>query len=201
MLQICDWAVSSAHAGVALGNLRGDDYIPKSVRRRMPDFMRRAVGCALGVMTEDCELVFASRYGDLVTTVSLLESIADDELLSPSAFASSVHNAVPGMIDQIAGVRRSHTGVAAGPDSLAAGLIEAWLRLAANDAGQVVLVFADRLPPPPFNAQPDDGGEWFGAMRLRLSTDPAAAPAPTEATALVDLLASGCRSLALPTVH
>lgn len=132
----------------------------------MPAFMRQAIACSLAVMTAETELVFASRYGDMPTTVSMLEAISGDELLSPTAFSSSVHNASAGMADQILGLKLSHTALAADTESFGAGLIEAWLRLATGEAAAVALVHGDLALPEPFASQNDDKEAWFVGLRL-----------------------------------
>jgi hypothetical protein len=132
----------------------------------MPDFMRQAIACSLAIMTPETELVFASRYGDMTTTVSMLEAIGEQDLLSPTAFSSAVHNAAAGLAHQILNLRLSHTAVAAGPDSFGAGLVEAWLRLATGEATSVALVCGDLALPEPFAACGDSGVPRFVGLRL-----------------------------------
>ena len=79
--------------------------------------------------------------------VSLLRSIAREETLSPTAFSLAVHNAAAGLLGQIRGDRTGHTALAAGRDTLFAGLIEAYARLTTDAERPVAVVFGD-LPLP-----------------------------------------------------
>ena len=62
----------------------------------------------------------------------------------------SVHNGVPGAMDLVQKNRVGHTAIAAGAESLSAGICEAWARL--NEAPQqpVTLLYADYALPPAF---------------------------------------------------
>jgi hypothetical protein len=106
---------------------------------------RLVVRCSIGVLHDQpsTELIFCSRYGNLETLVSLLRNIAEEQLISPMAFSGSVHNAAPGLVGQILKKRLGHTALAAGPNSLAAGLTEAYARLATDECQDVTLMFAD----------------------------------------------------------
>lgn len=181
------------------------DAVPMAQRRRMPRFALAAVRCALGVMTPNGETVFASRYGDVPTAVTLLQAIAQGELLSPTAFSACVHNAAPGLAGQIAGVKASHTAVAAGEDSLAAGVLEARLRLATGEAGEVSVVFADLPLPEAFGdfEREAQGAVCLGmrlvAVRERGACEPVAAiePGRRGAAALVRALEAGVTLITL----
>jgi len=166
----------------------------------MPTFMRQAILCALAVMTRETELVFTSRYGDLPTTVSMLEAINEQDLLSPTAFSSSVHNASAGVADQILGLKLSHTALAAGADSFGAGLIESWLRLTTGEATAIALVHGDLALPEPFAAV-GDGEAWFVGLRLGNATITGRSfdcAAPFDAGELVVALSDGVRLLQVP---
>ena len=122
-------------------------------------------------MTPDSDLVFCSRYGNQTSGTTMLQALARSDLLSPTAFSLSVHNAAPGLVGQVAGARASHTAIAAGQASFAAGAVEAYLRLATAEAESVVLLYAD-LPLPKFYAELDHetAGGLFLALRLELGS-------------------------------
>ncbi|MFN3856764.1 MAG: beta-ketoacyl synthase chain length factor [Caulobacter sp.] len=144
-LSVLDFAglVIGQDGETAVGRVVENGAVPMGLRRRMPKFALAAVRCAMGVAAPGAELVFASRYGDVPTALALSEAIVAADLLSPSAFSACVHNAAPGLAAQILGEKSSHTAVAAGADSLAAGLLEAWLRIEAGETREAVVLFAE----------------------------------------------------------
>lgn len=72
--------------------------IPAMQRRRIERLGRMAIqaACWCEDAGDDAQvsLVFASRHGDVARSADLLNSLADDAALSPTAFGLSVHNAV-----------------------------------------------------------------------------------------------------------
>jgi hypothetical protein len=148
-LKVAQWAailVSDMDESLeSLGQAADEDAIPSGIRRRMGRLERLAVRCAFGVLDETptAELIFCSRYGNVESLASLLRGIAEEQLMSPMLFSGSVHNAAPGLIGQIRKERIAHTALAAGPDTFAAGLIESYARLVADDCDDVTMIFAD----------------------------------------------------------
>ncbi|RYF94297.1 MAG: hypothetical protein EON95_05810 [Caulobacteraceae bacterium] len=198
-LAVLDWGglvIDAAGSESVLGGAAGANAVPMGLRRRMPKFSLAAVRCAVGVAVPGCELVFASRYGDVTTALSLSEAIVAADLLSPSAFSACVHNAAPGLTAQVVGEKSSHTAVAAGDASLAAGLLEAWLRLSSGEARQVIVLFAEQAMPGVYAEFDHEPAAPFVALALRLSlggSGPAASVGRgrTGALALIEALGAG----------
>jgi hypothetical protein len=146
-LGVRQWAaVLQGPAGEqVLGEAAGEEIIPSGVRRRMGKLERLAVRSMLSVLKSGTtsELIFCSRYGNLETLTALLSSIAVGEPMSPMAFSGSVHNAAPGMVGQIRKEKIAHTALAAGENTLRAGLAEAYARLAADCCTDVIVAYAD----------------------------------------------------------
>lgn len=73
--------------------------IPPLLRRRFNTLGRCAVGAALKLMKEGDSMpsIFASRHGDTVLTLSLLEEMGRDFPMSPTSFSLAVHNAISGL--------------------------------------------------------------------------------------------------------
>jgi hypothetical protein len=118
--------------------------IPAGHRRRLNAYGRMAVSCGLSVTDADCsDIVFCSRYGDIDLAYRLLQALGNAELMSPAAFSLSVHNAVPGVMDLVRKSKVGHTAIAAGLQSLSAGLAEVWAKILANAERKVTLVFAE----------------------------------------------------------
>ena len=160
VLRVLQWAAIRVSDGVSeeFGQSLGEEAIPPALRRRMGRLERLAVRCALGVLatTTTDELIFCSRYGNIETMTALLRGIAEGQMMSPMAFSGSVHNATPGLIGQIRRERMAHTAVAAGPNTLAAGIAEACARLASDEYGSVAVMFADLPLPDHFHEFEDE---------------------------------------------
>jgi hypothetical protein len=173
-LGVQQWAavLQSPDGERTFGEAGGEDIIPSGVRRRMGKLERLAVRSMLSVLKSGTtsELIFCSCYGNLETLTALLRSIGAGEPMSPMAFSGSVHNAAPGMVGQIRKEKIAHTALAAGENTLRAGLVEAYARLAADRCPDVIVAYAD-LPLADvyadFENDPKSGGIGL-AMRLVL---------------------------------
>lgn len=139
-------------------------------------------------------LVYVSRHGECSRTLTLLQDLARGELMSPTAFGLSVHNAVAGLYSIHRGLTGNITALSAGCHNLLAGLIET-LGLIQATKGKVLCVFCDEPPPSMFHAQvnqPENafalglviapGNEWRLAPEFGPST------AETPVMSLVHLL-------------
>ena len=126
-------------------------YLPPLLRRRLGSMGRMALAVAGQCATGETALptVFASRHGELQRTVELLQALARHEPLSPTDFSLSVHNSAAGLFSIARRDRSPATAVAAGDDTLAAGLIEGFGMLA-EGMPQVLVVYADAPPPEPY---------------------------------------------------
>ena len=152
-----------------LGACADEKDIPAGLRRRLGPLGRMGVACGLGVAPEgDADIVFCSRHGDISLTHQLLTALVEGEPMSPAGFSMSVHNTVPGVLDLARKARIGHTAIAAGAQTLSAGLAEAWLRLAARPHLSVVLVYAE-MPLPELYDQFSDSDLGGTAFALRLS--------------------------------
>ena len=115
------------------------------LRRRLAPLARAGLAMAEAVLPvgQEARLVFASRHGDLRRTLGLLEAIADDQPLSPTAFGLSVHNALPGLWSIARQDRSANLALAAGEETFPWALVEAMSELAAKPDSDVVLLYAD----------------------------------------------------------
>jgi hypothetical protein len=95
--------------------------------------------------------VFTSAWGEISTTLEMLEQMATETegLPSPTRFHNSVHNTSAGSVSIATANRSFSTSIAAGPRSVAMGLLEAGA-LVSERGGEVVLVALDEPPPAPF---------------------------------------------------
>jgi hypothetical protein len=179
-LRVAGWAAILARgdAREELGEIADRGEIPSGLRRRMPAFTSDAVRCGLPLIRRapNSDLVFCSRNGDLTSTLDLLSDLARGELLSPATFSMSVHNAAAGLVGQALGQKVNHTAIAGGAQSLAAGLTDAYARLATHEANSVVLIYADIQLPPIYREFDQAGPQVQLAMLLTEICEPVAGP-------------------------
>lgn len=123
------------------------------VRRRLEPLGRAALQVAFWAQgaASTGPVIFASRWGEVARSVSLLHQLAHGEPLSPTAFSQSVHNANSAVYSIARDDRANYSAVSAGPCSAAAGLCEA-LGLLADGASQVLMVSAEPALPEPYQS-------------------------------------------------
>jgi hypothetical protein len=127
--------------------------IPPLLRRRSSRAMQLAFSAASAVCAEVGRLpasfpaVFASVAGEIRTTDQLCVELArGDGSVSPSAFHNSVQNTVAGYWSIIQHCTQPATALAAGQDTFAMALLEAWCQLSCQ-GGELLLVCYDETWP------------------------------------------------------
>ena len=83
-------------------------FVPAMERRRLTGVERAALAVAHQVMAQSdpntqtpsnpntgIPVVFASRWGEIGTTVKLMKQMHEEGEMSPAGFSNSVHNATP----------------------------------------------------------------------------------------------------------
>lgn len=149
--------------------------VPALLRRRLTPFGRTALSALADLAPQPTEpIVFASSWGDIERSFALLSDLAADEDLSPMAFSSSVHNAVPAVACIWLKNHTACRAVAAGPLSASAALLESALALEVSES--VLLLVAESAMPKLWNSphQPDSAPcplAW--AARLQRASDAA----------------------------
>ena len=119
-------------------------FVPPMERRRLTGVERAALSVAWQVYPhgEQIPVVFASRWGEIGTTLKLMRQMHDEGEMSPAGFSNSVHNAAPGHFSLLAKDKAPYTAIAAGPDSYDMGLLEA-----STYPGKVLFVYAEEDTP------------------------------------------------------
>lgn len=150
-------------------------HIPMMSLRRMSVGTRLAVECGMTLLQQHSAdmAIFTSRHGELERTYKILQHLDQDQPLSPTDFAMSVHNTAAGWLTIIAKNHLVTTSLAAGEDSFQQGMIEAQGMLASGSAERVLLVDFDGILPDVYHrfvsvaAQPyavalllEQGDEW-----------------------------------------
>jgi hypothetical protein len=138
-------------------------------RRRLEQLGRMALQVAL-----DCQraqapgespLVFASRYGDLARSLSLLNALAKDEPLSPAGFALSVHNSIGAQYSMLRGDTGNVVAVANGLFTLEAAVLEA-AALLHQGHPEVLVVLYEATPPSVFLPYDEPASDFAFAWAL-----------------------------------
>lgn len=203
-LDVAAWAaLISAETAEPFGAAEAASVIPAGQRRRLPAFTRDVLRCALPLLRDRplCPIIFASPYGDLASTVTLLTDVAQRQLLSPSLFGLSVHNAPMGALSLCVDQPGDQTALSGGGgSSLAGGLTETYARLIAGGKQSILLCYADERLPPAYAEFDDEAPGVILAMILQLSgqtacTEAAAQPERQGAANLVHALAAGATRL------
>lgn len=136
--------------------------IPPMLRRRLSPMGRAATSSLMPLLPKlqepsNTPIIFASRHGEVGRTQKMLCDLAADELLSPTAFSLSVHNAICGIISINQKITANINAIAAAGAELISCLIEAAGLLSENNCRQVLCVLCDEpLPEPlrPYCEQP-----------------------------------------------
>jgi len=141
------------------------EFVPAMQRRRLSPFAKIALYTAenalsalsdpadplaesgqLSVSTQ-VDIVFSSRHGDLHKTAELLTELTADQDISPTAFSTSVHNAVPGLYSILKQNKQAINAISAGKDSFFYAFVDAYARLKSGRSNKLVIVHADRELP------------------------------------------------------
>lgn len=132
--------------------------VPAGLRRRLSPLGKAAAEALFSLevfqgraedRSEDDAWVFSSRWGDLDASVAELRTLARGEELSPTAFATSVHNGIAGQLS----IAAKHTGfvtaVAGGDAPFARGFETAAALLADHPRVHFVLYDQGVVPEDP----------------------------------------------------
>lgn len=92
------WLLNPVTISIPLGKVPLES-IPAILRRRFNILGKCAMKAAMPLVDgiEAIPSIFASRHGDTILSLSLLEGIGRGEPMSPTSFSLAVHNAVSGL--------------------------------------------------------------------------------------------------------
>lgn len=120
------------------------------------------------------DIVFSSRHGDLHKTSALLTDIAAEQDISPTAFSTSVHNAVPGLYSILKQNKQAINAISAGKDSFFYAFVDAYARLKSGRANKLLIVHVDRELPELYSQfQDEQQVDHAVAMVVTLTPTPA----------------------------
>ncbi|WP_052141197.1 beta-ketoacyl synthase chain length factor [Pseudoalteromonas piratica] len=124
------------------------DWVPAMQRRRLSHYAKMALFVAANSAKaydgKSLPVVYASQHGDFHRTSSILKDLAEGEVVSPTSFGLSVHNAVVGLYSILTKNQQPMNSIAAGENTLLMALIEAYVQLNKADTEQVLVVYCDQ---------------------------------------------------------
>ena len=136
-------------------------FMPAMERRRLSQLQRAAINVSWRVFNDpscavadapvpdirSVPVVFASRWGEIGTTLKLIRQLHCEGEMSPAGFSASVHNAAPGAWSLFSRNTAPYTAVSARESTYEAWLLEAEAQLAAGLADAVLYVYAEEETP------------------------------------------------------
>lgn len=174
--------------------------VPALQRRRIERLGRMAIQAAYWcdeAAITGAPLLFVSRHGDVQRSLELLRQQAMGEVLSPTGFGLSVHNAIAALYSIIRGERGNYLALAGGRAGVEAALVEA-VGLLADGAEEVRVVVYDAPLPAEYAGFVDEAQSGYGwcwrlgaadavGVRLTLDWAPAEAAASDASTGVSEL--------------
>jgi len=142
--------------------------MPAMMRRRVDKLGRLACQVAYWCQPQAnaSALVFASRYGEAKRSLALLGDLVQQQPMSPTGFALSVHNAVSALYSIARSDQQHAVVVAANEDTAHAALTEA-ISLLADGAQEVLLVFYEAPLPDAYAAfETEPACEYAWCLRI-----------------------------------
>ncbi len=176
----CGWLVNATFGSWPIDGQPPDD-LPLSMRRRLSSLGRQTLQvlntCTKGLNSKLIPWVVSCRHGDIGRRLNLLSNLVQEEMLSPTDFSMSVHNAIIGVFSIATGNKHTHSALAAGPNSFEAGLLES-VALLKEKGGSVGYIYYDYIVTDELSDRINDDGQ-VECFAMVLSND-------TEGTVLVE---------------
>ena len=150
--------------------------VPMLLRRRLNAAGRMAIGLSIEACSRYSvdKVIYASRTGETLRCIKLLQEVYKGEGVAPTEFSASVHNSNIGVFSIINGFYQETTAVSAAENTLGAALTEACASLYGSDMQRVLVVcyeenLSNRIMPIP-NAD-FCHGPFAGALVLERCRD------------------------------
>lgn len=150
-----DWNTWANNPICPSGNMKVETKaIPPMIKRRCSQLSKMCLEVAAQASQNQSVdyAVFCSQHGELDHSISLLQSICQQALLSPMAFVQSVHNTASGLYTIINKMQQNCTAIAAGDSTFLMGVLDAVVWLQSHPDDQVLLVMGDNYIPEAFQS-------------------------------------------------
>ena len=119
-------------------------FIPSLLSRRLTKVEKIGLFLThkLEPLPENCQIIFASRFGEWQQTIDLIQQFFAEKEMSPAGFSHSVHNAMPGVLSVLNKSTNSYTSIAAKEWTIENALIESFCA-----KKPVLFIFAEEETP------------------------------------------------------
>ncbi|MEE9411466.1 MAG: beta-ketoacyl synthase chain length factor [Methylococcales bacterium] len=138
--------------GIAINRL-DVSVIPAALRRRISLPAKLAINAALNacnradVEAAETPSLFVSVGGEMVITDQLCLDLTKPVVhISPTQFHNSVHNTAAAYWSIVTGCQQASTAMAAGEQTIAMALVEAWGQLATQGGNLLLVCYEERWP-------------------------------------------------------
>lgn len=147
--------------------------VPAMLRRRLSHLGKMSIACANDTEQDSSHRpsVFCSRHGELARSVDLLSSLAQGEMLSPTHFSLSVHNAIGGMLSINKKDPSNISAIAAAENMVPTALLESSLIMQEQGCEEILCVIYDDLMPEPYSSHSNIPDQSY-ALALVLTNKP-----------------------------
>lgn len=159
-------------------------FVPALLRRRCSAATRAALAAARAAAGEGyahLPSLFASRHGEAETTLEILKTLARQELVSPTDFSLSVHNAASGLYSISSSNRSRSTAIAARERTFTAALLEIGCQLD-DETPALLAVISDEALPELYRPACTEDSPFFALALLACRPGTTAGPVLTVAT-------------------
>lgn len=147
--------------------------VPAMLRRRLSHLGKMSIACANDTEQNSSHRpsVFCSRHGELARSVDLLSSLAQGEMLSPTHFSLSVHNAIGGMLSINKKDPSNISAIAAAENMVPTALLESSLIMQEQGCEEILCIIYDDLMPEPYSSHSNIPDQSY-ALALVLTNKP-----------------------------
>ncbi|MGN1392493.1 MAG: beta-ketoacyl synthase chain length factor [Succinivibrionaceae bacterium] len=150
--------------------------IPMMLRRRLNNAGKMAIGLSLNLINNSSynigKVIYASRVGESLRCVQLLNEMVLDKGVSPTEFSASVHNSNVGVFSIAKKYHCETTAIAAGNRTFYSGLVDVYCSLKTQNIEHVLLVvYEESLATPKMDVINNDSFGGSFALALVLSNN------------------------------
>lgn len=151
-VKFCTWCFKENVGSLEGAGAEKLPHLTPSQKRRLTSLGATVVTqlCQAQYMAGADDMIFvtSSRYGDGERMLRLLQQIGAGELLSPTDFSFSVHNALVGFFSILKKNENGHFALSGGKKSFAQGLIAAYALCKDKKEDTAYTYYDDPLPSP-----------------------------------------------------
>lgn len=121
--------------------------VPALLRRRLTPLGRLALGALADLEPRKNEpMIFASSWGDVSRSFTLMQTLVQDNEISPTHFSASVHNGIGAIASIWQGNTTAYKAICAQDFTTESAFLEAWLMLCSGHASVLLVRYEEPMP-------------------------------------------------------